>query len=394
MKVDVDVDELLLMVELGYVRRVLNPSGSLALFNYTESCAYEGVWNPTTRACRGLILDLDCNVVALPFPKFFNYGEPNAPDLDLDAEVVVTDKQDGSLGILYPGSRGDWAVATRGSFTSEQALHATAVWRDRYETVWEPPAGVTCLFEIIYPSNRIVVDYGDLDDLVLLGARDIGTGACVEVTDWPGPRTETHPYSTLRAALEAPPRPGQEGLVVFFPDSGDRVKLKQADYVAIHRVVFGLTARRVWEHAGVHDLLGRGLGMKQVGIALQMDLNDMQGIIDGDADEGGHLATSDSWLDSFLAIVPEEFGEWAIRKNAEIVAAVGAWESHARVAFDEISVNDPGDRRFWAEAIKQQPREIQGALFSLLDGKDIRQFAWRAVRPDHETYKALEEEGS
>jgi RNA ligase len=376
------IQELKEMVAQGYVRRVVHPGGHLELFNYTEKCTYEGIWTETTRQCRGLILDLEGNIVARPFAKFFNHSEPHAPDLDLDAPVTVTDKMDGSLGILY----GPGAIATRGSFTSDQAVHAMGVWLERYMD-WEPPAGITCLYEIIFPANRIVVDYGDMDDLVLLGARNIATGEDVDsrILEWPGPSTEVHPYTTLRAALEAPPRPGQEGLVVFFPDSGERVKIKQEDYVAIHRLVFGLTARRVWEHAGVHDLNGIGLSPKQIGIALQMDPLEVQGVID--AAPGGN------WMDELLMIVPEEFAAWAIRTHDAIVANVDGWEQEAWDAMDRL-VNEDGisplERKDAALLIKEESKELQGALFALLDGKSIRAFAWRSVKPEHETYKAEE----
>jgi hypothetical protein len=57
--------------------------------------------------------------------------------MDLAARCVVTDKLDGSLGILYPTPDGH-AIATRGAFVSEQALHATELWLDRYAG-WLPP---------------------------------------------------------------------------------------------------------------------------------------------------------------------------------------------------------------------------------------------------------------
>jgi len=44
--------------------------GPLALYNYTQSCAYEKAWNDFTLSARGLILDMDMErIVALPFPK-------------------------------------------------------------------------------------------------------------------------------------------------------------------------------------------------------------------------------------------------------------------------------------------------------------------------------------
>ena len=396
----IDLAELGSMVEQGYVRKVVHPLGHLELFNYSEKCTYEGIWNDTTRQCRGLILDLEGNVVARPFKKFFNYGEGHAPDLDLDAPVVVTDKLDGSLGIRYLAPDGDWAIATRGSFASDQAIHATALLRTKYAKARQMRDDLTYLFEIVYAANRIVVDYGDMDDLILLDIIDTATGegrspASVVGYDpdnppwgyWPGPRAEVFEHPTLRHALEAPPRPGQEGLVVYFPDSGERVKLKQEDYVSIHRLVFGLTARRVWEHAGVHDLNGNGLAVKQIGIALQMDPAEVQGMID--AAPGGN------WMDELLMIVPEEFAAWAIRTHDAIIASVDGWEQEARDAMDRL-VNEDGisplERKDAALLIKEESKELQGALFALLDGKSIRAFAWRVVKPEHETFKAEEGE--
>ena len=65
-----------------------------------------------TLACRGLIVDAASGVVlARPYPKFFNHDQPGAPDLRMDAPADITDKSDGSLGVLYPDGDG-FAVAT------------------------------------------------------------------------------------------------------------------------------------------------------------------------------------------------------------------------------------------------------------------------------------------
>ena len=78
------------------------------------------------------------------------------PAVDLEAAVEVTDKHDGSLGILYPAPDGRNAVATRGAFESAQALHASELYRREYERAWRPESGWTYLWEIVYPANRIV----------------------------------------------------------------------------------------------------------------------------------------------------------------------------------------------------------------------------------------------
>jgi len=102
---------LAVALEQGYVRKQVHPELPLAILNYTERAAYAGVWNEATLQCRGLIYDeRDRYVLARPFPKFFNYGQPGAPELDLDAPAVVTERAFAEIvrqleydGFVYPG---------------------------------------------------------------------------------------------------------------------------------------------------------------------------------------------------------------------------------------------------------------------------------------------------
>lgn len=238
------------------VRRQSHPTLPLAILNYTEKAAHDGIWDEITTRTRGLIYNVDTlEIVARPFDKFFNYGEKHAPTLALDEPVFVSDKLDGSLGILYDTPDGP-AIATRGSFASNQALHATELLRRKYPYTHAPDTW-TMLFEIVYPANRIVVDYGDVDDLVLLGARSVESGYTISAEtarasfDWRGP-VATDFYDedgyllTFAEALALPPRPGKEGLVVCRGET--RLKIKQEDYVLLHRIVTGLNERAVWQH--------------------------------------------------------------------------------------------------------------------------------------------------
>jgi RNA ligase len=326
----------------GYVRRQDHPGAGLAILNYTEKAAYEGAWTRVTLACRGLIYStVTGEVIARPFRKFFNYGQAGVVAMPLDAPVSVTDKADGSLGILYPLPSGGYAIATRGSFASDQAVHATQVWADRYAHRFTPEPGVTYLFEIVYPANRIVLDYGDLDDLVLLAAVDNATGFdVVSVVDWPGPRITEFPYATLAEALAAPPRPNAEGLVVRFHHTDDRLKLKQDDYVALHRIVTGLTARTVWEH-----LL-----------------------------TGAPLA-------DLIAPLPDEFHGWVQAVADAIVADVDTGAADIGKAYAELVDGLPAGwsrKDFAAAAV---PHPLRWALFLVLDGRDVRPELLKRARP-------------
>lgn len=366
----VDAAELANAIASGHVRRQFHPLLPLAILNYTERCMFEKAWTPVTLACRGLIYNTDTReVVARPFEKFFNYGQEEAGALDLGARVEVTDKMDGSLGILYPTGNGGWAIATRGSFASEQANHATRIYRERYQGKWTPDPGVTYLFEIIYPGNRIVCDYGDEDDLHLLGSVEIDTGLTHGpdwTWDWHGPRTEVFEVKSLADALEMEPRQGAEGLVVRYIDTDKRVKIKQDDYVALHRILTGTNARSVWEFMAVNacqHLIGQ---TKHWGTQLHMDPERAVNL----------LAAGPDWLDQLTEKVPDEFYAWLKTTIEDIAAGVGELGVELR---NTVEVYAALDRKAFALAIKDNPHK--GAMFLLRDGRDITTYLWLAQYP-------------
>ncbi|MEU4619053.1 RNA ligase [Actinoplanes sp. NPDC023801] len=336
-----DPVELASAVGNGLVRLQRHPSLPFVIYNYTEACQYSGAWSPVTLACRGLIVDADGRIAARPMSKFFNHSESHAPVLDPGATVTVTDKMDGSLGVIYHDGSG-YAVATRGSFASDQALHATEVLRTRYPA-FVAPAGLTVLVEIIYPGNRIVVDYQGLDDLVLLGAVEIATGRVLgpgAVPEWPGPVVESFTYSTFAEALAAPPRDGREGMVVRVEETGELVKIKYAEYVRLHRLVTGLTPRSVW------DILANG----------------------GD-------------LDALTEPLPDEFHVWVRGIADELTKAVAERAVTVEDTYEKIIAALPegwGRKEFAAEALRS---EYRAELFLRLDDKDYRPGLWQRVRP-------------
>lgn len=244
------VEDLNKAIQDGWVRVQTNEDNTLFIYNYTEIAQYKRYWSDVTLNCRGLILDAYGNIIARPWKKFFNYGE--RPLLfSTDTPVEVTDKKDGSLGILYRDPMtGEYKIATRGSFLSDQAIHATKVFNDKYSHIVNDVDGLTVLFEIVYPENRIVLDYDGLDDLILLGSVQnkygwyYGPSETAGMIGWTGPVTEVFEYRTTNDAFKDY-RQNAEGLVIRA--GSEMVKLKQADYVALHKLVTGLNERAVWE---------------------------------------------------------------------------------------------------------------------------------------------------
>ena len=116
------LDKFLLqqMIDEKLVFRQKHPNAELYIYNYSPKVQYEKLWNSITIQTRGLILDGEMNVIAKPFPKFWNLGE-HSPDEIPNESFDVYEKMDGSLLIVF-FYIDKWFTATRGSFTSVQAL--------------------------------------------------------------------------------------------------------------------------------------------------------------------------------------------------------------------------------------------------------------------------------
>ena len=162
--------------EDGLLYKQTHPTLPLTIWNYTEKVQYENLWDEITVQTRGLVTDDKGNIVARPFKKFFNLEEKKhtaTPDFE------VFDKMDGSLGILFYYNN-QWVMATRGSFTSDQAIKGFEMLQKYdYKSLNKK---FTYLFEIIFENNRIVVQY-PFEDVVLLGMIETQTGYEVNIHD-------------------------------------------------------------------------------------------------------------------------------------------------------------------------------------------------------------------
>ena len=194
------------------------------------------------RECRGLIFDLDGNIMSRPFHKFFNVGEREETQshaIDLSVGHSIMEKMDGSMirpllvdGYLRLGTK--MGVTTVGMQAEEFLV--TQSYEKKEWLMNCVKDGVTPLFEWISPENQIVLDY-DEPELVYLGTRDNVTGAYVMDTSCPFPTVPQ--YGSLELGLNdymdiARKQESREGDIIRFAD-GHMVKIKNDWYVRIHK---------------------------------------------------------------------------------------------------------------------------------------------------------------
>lgn len=323
------------MLNTGMLRVQIHPEfPDLRIANYTEAAQFSRTWNEVTRACRGLIFNARSGeVLARPFQKIHNWDEAEAPRITWDAPLFSwSDKEDGSLGIMYRRPDGLYAIATRGSFASDQAVHATDVISDALpeQAIEMMDAGYTPLFEIVYPENRIVLDYGGRDELIPLGYIHIETGAYV-----PSYTNGIRTFDDIRQDLS---RDNAEGWVVWL-DPYKAVKIKQADYIELHRVVTGLNRKSIWR------------------------------------------AMSEYRYPELLDAVPDELYDYVESVHDDLAEQFMVIEAKVEEYYYAAGADAGTQKQFALNVQEQVPRYLQGLVFSARSGKNLGAAIWKMIEP-------------
>jgi RNA ligase len=330
----VSLSELALRIEQKYISVQRHPTEELYIYNYTPKVQFEKRWDEITLQCRGLILNAKGEIMARPFRKFFNLEEhlpheiPNEP-------FEVYEKMDGSLGILY-WIAGIPYMASRGSFDSDQARKATSWLHTKYaKSIPLLEQGKTYLFEIIYPRNRIVVDYGALEDLVLLAIIDTETGKDLVLKEIGFPLVKRYDGLQGLGLLKKLAEDNREGFVLKF-ESGFRVKVKFDEYVRLHRILTGVSNQLIWE-----------------------------------------MLKNNTPLDAILERVPDEFYTWVKQTRQQLLAAYQTIEDQCKQEFKVLE-----DRK--TTALYFLTCRYPSILFAMLDGLDYSYIIWKLIKPKHE----------
>lgn len=321
------------MITEGYVVVQKHPQANLFIYNYSAKAQYDRVWNDVTLHCRGLILDNNYNVIARPFKKFFNLGEHENQVIPNEG-FEVFEKMDGSLGILYWHNNAPY-IATRGSFTSPQSVKANEILQTKYAHLLDGlDQTKTYLFEIIYPENRIVVDYGATEDLVLLSVIDKQTGADHPIEGYGFTTVKKYDGLNDIQALAALEEDNKEGFVICFT-SGLRYKVKFAEYVRIHRIITQVSTISIWEY------LKEGQSLNEL-----------------------------------IERVPDEFYDWVKKTNASLMDAYHTIETQAKADFKILDTRKE-------TALYFMQCKYPTVLFNMLDKRDYSQAIWKMLRPQY-----------
>ncbi len=340
-------ETLLTELAAGYITKQTHPTLPLTIYNYTAKAQYDRYWNPTTLHCRGLVLDDQYQPVARPLPKFFNLQEYQ--DQLPDGIPNIYEKLDGSLIILFY-YQDRWEVASRGSFASEQAEMARVLLANYQPDLGKLNQAYTYLLEIIYPRNRIVVDYGVAERLVLLAVVHTQTGMELEHSEvnW-SDRAQTYPATTIPEwvkSIDAQQAElnNHEGFILKWPN-GFRLKYKLADYVRLHRIITQVQAKDIWE-----------------------------------------CLSQDRDMAQFLDAVPDEFYTWVKETKADLETKYHAIEAECQRAYQDFA-----DRK--QSAMYFQTQKYPGVLFLMLDKRDYSQVIWKLIKPGYQRPFRSDNEG-
>lgn len=364
-----NVETLNKYFEEGLLYKQSHPTLPLTIWNYSEKVQYQGLWDEITIQCRGLITENTTGkVLVRPFKKFFNYEEVIFKDVipSKGDYVYVQEKMDGSLGILFC-YEGEWIMATRGSFTSEQAIRGMEILKKQYplfDKIWMQE--YVYLVEIIYPENRIVVEYGkekitflsvvlnegftgwkptDETELHWTTACSIFAANGIKKSDIVKTEQHFNFSDELYKSLKQKNENNKEGFVLRFFPGNFRMKIKFEDYVRLHKVMTNISTTAVWE-----------------------------------------VLSNGGTMDNLLKDVPDEFYDKIREYENELIGQYETLLNEYQWIFNKVRnvYFDVHQKEFNRRDFALMANEYKHSslLFGLLDGKDITPLIWKIIKPE------------
>ena len=315
------------------------------VLNYSPKAHINNIWDLYTLSCRGLIIDLDGNILCRPFQRFKNVEQYLPSEIDMSLDFEIFEKIDGFLMLLFfYKPRMEWIIASRSSFLTEQSIEAKKIInKDVYNILDE---NLTYILEYIAPDSVIVVRYGDIRDVILLAVINTKTGDEIKYLDV---KKRYSKYFTIIKKhciknisnlidLKKNEENNKEGFVVKFSNNF-RVKVKFDEYIRLHGIMSNISELTIWEH-------------------LKNNYD----------------------FDVLLKRVPDEYFNWITLTIKKMLSEFNEIERLALKEFVRIyCINEITDRKeFAAIAIKTRYRSI---LFNLFDKKSYDEIIWEMIKP-------------
>jgi len=197
--------------------------------------------------------------------------------------------------------------------------------------------------------NRIVIDYGNTEELFLLGCIDTKSGCELSYNELYNKYKDVFfivkKYDDLNdfAKLKELQLPNHEGFVVLF-SNGVRVKVKFDEYIRLHSIVTNVSNKIIWEH------LMNGTSFEEL-----------------------------------LDRVPDEFYDWVenTKKKLELdymIIENECLREFAKIMLIVIQKDSFNTKKEFALLAKDY--KYSGILFNIYDGKDYSEIIWKIVKPD------------
>jgi len=206
------------------------------------------------RECRGLVFDLDGNLINRRYHKFFNVNERDETrfeKVDFSQPHVILEKLDGSM-VSPCYVKGHVRYMTKMGITDtsmEAEVHTTRFQIYREFAEYHLARGWTPVYEWCSNKNRIVLSYPE-DRLILTAMRRMDTGAympyqeMVELCEyWDIPLVKAYDYQDENILDIVRNLEDTEGVVIRF-DDGHMLKVKADWYVLRHKSKDAITREK------------------------------------------------------------------------------------------------------------------------------------------------------
>ena len=226
----------------------------LWILNYSPKVKLMKLWDDITIRCRGLVIDNDGHIIGNVIKKFFNLDESNF-NLTENIEYEIFENLDGSqISIFYYHKEKKWIISSRWSFISEQVIEANKMMNNKPNIFKILNKNCTYIFEIIYKSNKTVIDYGNLYDIILI-TKIINKNGNEISYDIIHRKYKRH-FTIVKKInikvdnlieLKYHEEHNKVGYVIKFSDN-TRLKIKFKEYVKLYSVLKNVSQMTIWEY--------------------------------------------------------------------------------------------------------------------------------------------------